>query len=74
GAEVENSGVDLLVTVGELPALIAAGVGADVEIKSFENCDQAGLFLKQQLKSGDLLLVKGSRSAGMEKVIERLTD
>ncbi len=74
GVEVEKSGVDLLVTVGELSALIGAGLGAGVEIKSFENCDQAGLFLKEQLKSDDLLLVKGSRSAGMEKVIERITD
>ena len=64
----------MLVTVGDLPALIAEDVGDGVEVQSFENCDQAGLFLKEQLKSGDLLLVKGSRSAGMEKVIERLTD
>ena len=74
GLEIDKAGIDMLVTVGDLPALIAEDVGDGVEVQSFENCDQAGLFLKEQLKSGDLLLVKGSRSAGMEKVIERLTD
>lgn len=74
GGEIEQAGVDVLVSVGELPALIGEGVSSGVEIQNFDNCEQAGLFLKEQLKSGDLLLVKGSRSAGMENVIERLTD
>ena len=74
GEEVKQAGVDFLVTVGELPALIGEGVNDGMEVKNFGDCDQAGLFLKEQLQPGDLLLVKGSRSAGMEKVIERLTD
>lgn len=73
-AEVEAAGVELLVTVGELPALIGEGLGAEIEVKNFADCEQAGLFLKEKLEQGDLLLVKGSRSAGMEKVIERLKD
>lgn len=73
-SEVESAGVDVLVTVGDLPALIADDLSQAIELRKFENCDQAGLFLKQFLQAGDLLLVKGSRSAGMEKVIERLKD
>ena len=72
--EVKQAGVDVLVTVGELPALIGEGVNEGVEVQNFEDCEQAGLFLKKHLQSGDLLLVKGSRSAGMGKVIEELTD
>ena len=74
GGVVKGAGVDVLVTVGDLAALAAESVGSGVEAKSFEDCEQAGSFLKERLESGDLLLVKGSRSAGMEKVIERLND
>ncbi len=73
-AEVNRAGVDAVVTIGELPALIAAGLADGVEVWSFDDCEQGGLFLKQFLASGDLLLVKGSRSAGMEGVIDRLKD
>lgn len=72
--EVERAGLDVLVTVGELPALIAEGLKGSIEVQQCVDCDQAGSFLKQYLRAGDLLLVKGSRSAGMEKVIERLKD
>lgn len=74
GREVEQAGVEILVSVGDLPALIGEGVNDGVEIQNFKDCDQAGLFLKEQLRPSDLLLVKGSRSAGMEQVIERLKD
>ncbi|MCF6314278.1 MAG: UDP-N-acetylmuramoyl-tripeptide--D-alanyl-D-alanine ligase [Verrucomicrobiales bacterium] len=72
--EVAEAGVELLVTVGELPGLIGEGLQGKIEVRNFADCDQAGQFLKETLEQGDLLLVKGSRSAGMEKVIERLKD
>ncbi|MFK5921970.1 MAG: UDP-N-acetylmuramoyl-tripeptide--D-alanyl-D-alanine ligase [Verrucomicrobiota bacterium] len=72
--EVARAGVVLLVTVGDLPALMAESLEGKVEVKKFADCDQAGLFLQQNLSAGDLLLVKGSRSAGMEKVIKILND
>ena len=72
GEEVEAAGIDLLVTVGELPALAAENLQESVESQIFADCESAAVFLKAHLKADDLLLVKGSRSAGMEKVIEGL--
>lgn len=74
GDEVKAAGVNLLVTVGDLPAMASENLNGNVEVQKFSNCDSAGAFLKEHLKAGDLLLIKGSRSAGMEKVIERLKD
>lgn len=72
--EVNRAGVDVLVTIGELPALIGEGLGNGIEVWNFADCGQGGRFLKDCLEPGDLLLVKGSRSAGMEGVINRLKD
>lgn len=72
--EVNRAGIDALVTIGDMPALIGEGVDDRVENWNFDDCGQGGPFLKEYLKPGDLLLVKGSRSAGMEKVIDRLKD
>lgn len=73
-AEVNRAGVDMLVTIGDMPALIGEGLNNGVEVCKFDDCEQGGLFLRDWLEPGDLLLVKGSRSAGMEVVIDRLND
>lgn len=38
----------------------------------FENTEKAGEWLKKNLSSGDLLLLKGSRGMAMEKIMENL--
>ncbi len=68
------SGVaDILVTVGEKAKFIAEGARGlgmpEEKITSFENSEEAGRYVQNILRPGDLVLVKGSQSARMEKVV-----
>lgn len=72
GAAVGASGVDFLLTVGERARGIYEGASALAEREHCESHADAAAFLKTFLQTGDLVLVKGSRSAAMEKVINAL--
>ena len=66
-------GVDLLVTVGETGGLIAKGAASGpgtLEIEPASDHEEAAAILKGWARPGDLVLVKGSRAAAMENVIE----
>ena len=69
---------DILVTVGvraELAGDIAEDKGGLVHDKSlyhFTASSEAGEFLKEFVKSGDVILLKGSQRIRMEKAVERL--
>jgi len=66
--------VDLLVCVGEKARDIANGAreaGLESEkIREFVNSVEAGRFMDGEVKQGDIVLVKGSQSMRMEKVIK----
>ncbi|MFH0853232.1 MAG: UDP-N-acetylmuramoyl-tripeptide--D-alanyl-D-alanine ligase [bacterium] len=68
--------VDLLITVGKEARTIAKAALAEglpeSKIQSFDNSDQAGSFLKNELNKHDLVLVKGSQAARMEKVVKKI--
>jgi len=69
GALVSSRQIDALVTVGEKAAKInhrAAGLAVN---EHFPTHQEAADFLRNYLVEGDLVLVKGSRSAAMEQVI-----
>lgn len=72
GERVVSEGIDVLVTVGERAAVINEGAGSLDENRSFATHDEAARFLSDFLQSDDLVLVKGSRAAAMEKVIETI--
>ena len=67
---------DVLVTVGiRAPnfALGAMNFGMDEKnIYQFEDSREAGKFVEQMIKKGDLVLVKGSQAVRMEKVVEEI--
>jgi UDP-N-acetylmuramoyl-tripeptide--D-alanyl-D-alanine ligase len=69
-------GVDLLVAVGELAKNIATGAkesGMDAQkVHWFADTESAALFLKSNLQTGDIVLVKGSRGMHMETIITAL--
>jgi len=69
GERVVEQGIDLLVTVGERAARINEGAEALSINRNFPTHEEAAAFLREALQPGDLVLVKGSRSAGMERVI-----
>ena len=67
---------DIIVTVGERAKIIAETAilsGKDKNtINSFENSDDALKFLRENLKTSDVVLVKGSRAMNMEKIVPSL--
>ena len=71
---VARLGVDLLITVGTLAKLIGdgaleAGMSKERVIAAASNADAASL-LRERTRSGDAILIKGSRTMKMEKILE----
>ncbi len=68
---------DLLVTVGDLGRAIgeeASDGGLEAErIRLVSDADQAIELLKAELHRNDMVLVKGSRAIGMERIVSELT-
>jgi UDP-N-acetylmuramoyl-tripeptide--D-alanyl-D-alanine ligase len=67
GEQAARLGIDVLVTVGE-PALGYAE-GFDGETYSVGSPEEAGALLEEVALPGDRVLVKGSRSVGLERVL-----
>jgi UDP-N-acetylmuramoyl-tripeptide--D-alanyl-D-alanine ligase len=73
GEFAAQAGVDAVFTVGTEAALInKAAQGGVGESKNFASHDECAAHLRQWLKDGDAVLLKGSRSAGMEQVFIQL--
>ena len=69
--------VDLLLTVGQLgralgEAALAAGFPAD-QLSMLPDHSAAIDRLRQLLRAGDLVLVKGSRAVGMDVIVAEIT-
>ncbi len=78
GEAAWRSGIDELCVVGTTDApLIAGGFlaagGSPSAVRAFPDCPSCAGHLRRTATPADLILVKGSRSAAMEKVIELLT-
>ena len=69
GNYARTSGVELLFALGEASAVLPAFGEGGVQSNSYEDLIAA---LKQRLRPADRVLVKGSRSAAMERVIAAL--
>ncbi|MGI6225450.1 MAG: UDP-N-acetylmuramoyl-tripeptide--D-alanyl-D-alanine ligase [Peptococcales bacterium] len=67
--------IDILVAVGELGKLIGLGAqeaGMGDNVKFFAENMEALSYLQEEIKSGDIILVKGSRGMKMETIVEGL--
>jgi len=73
GKKVAESEIDLLLTVGKASPTIGQGArdqGMNSEkILSFDNNERASSYLLENLKAGDLVLIKGSRKMKLEEVV-----
>jgi len=77
GLTVAALGIDLLLTVGERAAGIAAGaesVGGPVKTERFANNGEALARLQVILEPGDAVLVKGSRGMHTEEIVAGIKD
>jgi UDP-N-acetylmuramoyl-tripeptide--D-alanyl-D-alanine ligase len=70
GAKAKQAGLSRLYTLGELSRYAADSFGEGA--MAFTDLDELIGALNSSLGEGDTLLVKGSRSAAMERVVERL--
>ena len=72
GALAAESGIDFLISVGDLARPVTASLNGGCKAKVAHFADHAACvhFLSEEAKAGDLVLVKGSRSAAMEQIIE----
>lgn len=71
GREVAERDIDLVVGVGALGgALAEAAGGCGVRTVCFGDVTEASASLPDLLEPGDVLLLKGSRATGMERLIE----
>lgn len=72
GRTLDSLPVDLVVTVGDLGRLIAEGTTR--QAASFGDNGEAVRFLGPYLRSGDRLLVKGSRAGRLEEIVAGLAE
>jgi len=68
GGEKAREVADLLITVGS-KAIRAKGMGAKIH---FKDSVEAAQKIPRFIREGDIVLIKGSESARMEKVVERI--
>ncbi len=80
GRMISETGVDVFVAVGEMMNMAAeestSGKGgkAAPEVVTFKDANSAKDNIMDILKPGDTVLIKGSRSMTMEKIIEGITN
>ncbi|MGO9337388.1 MAG: UDP-N-acetylmuramoyl-tripeptide--D-alanyl-D-alanine ligase [Terracidiphilus sp.] len=71
GFAAAEAGIDLVAGVqGNAVHLAAAACAGGVASLFLPNAEEAGLWLKQTLRPGDVVLVKGSRGVHLERAIE----
>jgi UDP-N-acetylmuramoyl-tripeptide--D-alanyl-D-alanine ligase len=75
GKIISRTDVDVFVAVGEMMSWAAEETmkaGKTSGVFSFRDADEAGKEIMNILKQGDTLLIKGSRSIAMEKIIRSI--
>jgi UDP-N-acetylmuramoyl-tripeptide--D-alanyl-D-alanine ligase len=76
GRFIAEANVDLLVTVGAQALDIATGAGlagmTAGSVRHFPSVEQASEAVHELVGPGDVVLVKGSRAAGLEDLVQRI--
>ncbi len=78
GETVAETGVDLLVTIGEPPRVTAQAARdaarQGLQVQSFDDAAAACDRMRELIQEDDIILVKGSRMARLERVVDRLRE
>ena len=71
-ADVQRAGIDLVITAGELMGALWSALPESRRGVHVANSNEAIEALKDTLRSGDVVLIKGSNASGMGRVAEAL--
>lgn len=76
GRAVVKNKIDKLIAVGErardmVRSALSAGMKED-DVFHFDSNQAAGKFIQERIKPGDIILVKGSQGARMEKIVKEI--
>ncbi len=76
GLVIARTPIELLLSVGKLAGITAeaAKSNSDIQINCFAQTPPACNNLHKFIKDYDIILVKGSRTAGLERVVEKLKE
>ena len=69
---VRDAKLGLAILVGEEMAPLADALRDDLIVERASNADEAIEIMEDVLKDGDVVLVKGSNSVGLSRLVERL--
>lgn len=69
GKYAEKKGIDLLITVGKISE--ETHNAANINKVHFDTNDEVSDYLKKNAKSGDVILIKGSRCMKMEEILKK---
>ncbi|MCW2351234.1 UDP-N-acetylmuramoyl-tripeptide--D-alanyl-D-alanine ligase [Sphingobium sp. B12D2B] len=69
---IRDAKVDVALLVGEEMAPLADALAGEISVEHVANVDQAVEFARLTVKSGDVVLVKGSNSVGLSRLVEQL--
>lgn len=75
GEYAAAKGLDILITIGQKAAAISAGAETIMDsnkIFGFDDNTECIRFLRQEMKKGDLILIKGSRANRLEEIAAEL--
>ena len=75
GETVASMGIDMVIGVGSLGTVIAGAASkSGAKTETFKTVEDARKELANLLESGDVVLLKGSRGMGMEKLLDSLVE
>ena len=72
GEQAAAAGVDVLIAVGDLAEAYAEGYGPQGETHVVRDSGAAATEFRDLVEAGDVVLIKGSRSVGLERVAQAL--
>jgi UDP-N-acetylmuramoyl-tripeptide--D-alanyl-D-alanine ligase len=72
GEQAARAGVDVLIAVGDFAEAFADGYGPAGEVHRAPDAQAAAATFRELVEPGDVVLVKGSRSVGLERVAQAL--
>ena len=70
---IEHAGVDVAILVGDEMAPLASRLEAHLTLEHVPDASEAARALREVLSAGDAVLVKGSNSVGLSRVVAALT-